>query len=62
MGLGRTIFTCVLIAMVSGFFAEDANQLVLAPIESMLDKVKKIANNPLSASKIEEDDAIANEA
>jgi len=28
----------------------------------MLEKVKKIANDPLSASKIEEDDAIANEA
>lgn len=42
----RTVFTCVLIAMVSGFFAEDAAQLVLAPIESMLEKVKRISINP----------------
>jgi hypothetical protein len=61
-GLFRTVFTCILITLVSGFFSSDANELVLAPIESMLDKVKKISKNPLSAAKIEEDDAIATEA
>ena len=27
-GLGRTIFTCILITLVSGFFSADANELV----------------------------------
>jgi hypothetical protein len=62
LGMGRTIFVCIVLAVASAFFTQDANQLVLTPIESMLNKVKRIAKNPLSASRIEEEDAIATEA
>lgn len=40
-------------------FSQDANELVLTPIETMLNKVKKIASNPLLAARIEEEDAWA---
>jgi len=62
LGMGRTIFVCIVLASASMFFTQDANELVLTPIESMLNKVKRIARNPLSASRIEEEDAIATEA
>ena len=40
-------------------FTNDANVLVLAPIEAMLEKVKRIGRNPLEAAQIEEDEAFA---
>lgn len=44
----RTVF--VTVALLSGtlFFSKDANDLVLTPIERMIEKVNKIANNPLA--------------
>jgi hypothetical protein len=38
-------------------FTSDANNLVLAPIERMLEKVKLIAKNPLAAASDEVDNA-----
>lgn len=35
--------------------------MVLQPIESMLEKVKRIAKNPLEAAQIEENEALAME-
>ena len=40
-------------------FTNDANVLLLAPIEAMLEKVKRIGRNPLEAAQIEEDEAFA---
>jgi hypothetical protein len=40
------------------YFSKDTTDLVVAPIENMLSKVKRIAKNPLEAAKIEEDDEI----
>lgn len=37
------------------YFSKDSTDLVVAPIENMLTKVKIIADNPLDAAKIEED-------
>jgi hypothetical protein len=36
-------------------FTKDTNDLVVTPIENMLIKVKRLANNPLDAGKLEED-------
>jgi hypothetical protein len=38
-------------------FTNDANTLVLSPIERMLEKVKLIARNPLAAASDEVDNA-----
>jgi len=37
----------------------DAEDLVITPIETMISKVKRISKNPLEAAQIEEQDALA---
>ena len=44
----RTIFVTVTLLLGTLFFSKDANDLVLTPIERMIEKVNKIANNPLA--------------
>ena len=46
----------VILAIGVVFFTKDANDYVVVPIETMLSKVKRIADNPLEAAKIEEDE------
>ncbi len=50
ISLSRTIFVCIVLAIGSIYFSQDANNLVLSPIERMLEKVKFIAKNPLAAA------------
>lgn len=57
IGLARTTFICIVLAIGSIFFSSDANNLVLNPIERMLEKVKFIAKNPLAAASDEVDQA-----
>ena len=57
MSIARTIFVCVVLTLAAIFFTQDANVLVLAPLERMLEKVKLIARNPLAASSDEVDEA-----
>lgn len=47
--MARTVFVCIVLAVSSVLFSNDANHLVLEPIEQMIIKVKKIAENPLTA-------------
>lgn len=49
-GILRTIFVCIVLIISSIYFSKDTNDLVVRPIEIMLEKVKKIANNPLEAA------------
>jgi len=55
LGLGKATF--VMLIMVGGaiIFSKDTNDNVMIPIENMLQKVKRISDNPLEAVKIEED-------
>ena len=41
-----------MLSIASFFFTNDANVLVLSPLERMLEKVKLIAKNPLAASAV----------
>lgn len=43
----RTLLVCVLLAGSSFYFNKDATNLVLTPIERMLEKIKIIAKNPM---------------
>ena len=52
LNIGRTIFVCLLLALGSLFFSKDANELVLNPIERIIEKVEKIAKNPLSSKDV----------
>jgi hypothetical protein len=44
---------CIVLALAAIFFTKDANDLVVIPIERMMDKVKRISQNPLG---IKDDD------
>jgi len=61
LGISRTIFVTLVLTAAALFFSKDANDLVLSPIENMLVKVKRIAENPLAAAQIEEEDALMRE-
>ncbi len=50
MNIARTIFVCIVLAGASVVLTNDANRLVLIPIERMLEKVKLIAKDPLAAA------------
>lgn len=49
----RTIFVCFVLSLASYMFLNDANRLVLNPIERMLEKVRLIQKNPLAAASDE---------
>mmetsp|Transcript_99190 Transcript_99190/g.175907 ORF Transcript_99190/g.175907 Transcript_99190/m.175907 type:complete len:968 (+) Transcript_99190:131-3034(+) len=51
----QTLFICLLLGVGSMTFSNDANKLVLAPIERMISKLDRIRNNPLEALKIGEE-------
>ena len=51
LNLCKTIFICIVLTMGALYFTKDANELVIHPIEKMIDKVKSISKNPLNASK-----------
>lgn len=61
LGIGRTIFICLVLTIAAMFFSSTTNSLVINPIESMIKKVKKIAKNPLEAAQEEENQALAME-
>lgn len=61
LGIGRTIFVCLVLTLSALFFSKDANELVLTPIENMLYKVRQIAKNPLKAARDQEDEAVVME-
>ncbi len=43
LGIARTVFICIVLAGGAIFFSKDANDLVIGPIEKMMQKVHKIA-------------------
>jgi len=47
----KTVFVCIVLTFGAMMFSKDANDLVLQPIERMIDKVNKIAKNPINASE-----------
>jgi hypothetical protein len=46
----RTLFICVVLSVASHYFTKDAQELVLDPLERMIEKVKIISQNPMSAA------------
>jgi hypothetical protein len=54
LSIARTIFVSIVLAFSAMLFSKDVEDLVLSPIETMIDKVNKIAENPLKAAEMEE--------
>jgi hypothetical protein len=47
----KTVYVCIVLTFGAMMFSKDANDLVLRPIERMIDKVNKIAKNPIRAQE-----------
>ena len=50
--IARTIFIALILAASTLMFSEDANSMVIGPIENMVHKVKRISKNPLEAAQL----------
>ena len=59
LSIGRTLFICFVLTAAAMCFSSTANTLVITPIENMIEKVKKIATNPLAAAQEEENQTLA---
>ena len=55
VNIARTIFVCIILTLGGLIFSRDANELVLRPLERIIDKVEKIAKDPISSKKILEE-------
>lgn len=47
--IGRTVFVCLLLIITTIFFSSDLEFTAIAPLEEMMDTVRKIAIHPLNA-------------
>lgn len=56
-----TAWVCISLFWASVLFTNDANVLVLAPIEAMISKVERIRSNPLVAIRLSDEDFKAEE-
>ncbi|CAD8054540.1 unnamed protein product [Paramecium sonneborni] len=54
LSIFQTIFVCIVLAASAVLFNKDVNELVIEPIERMMEKIELIAQNPLEAVYIEE--------
>ena len=61
LDIGRTMLVCIILGIGALYFSKDTSDLVLDPLESMLKKIKSIANNPLEAAQMEENLALFDE-
>ena len=51
MSLARTFFICSLLICLLYYFNKDIEELIVQPIEQMMEKLKKMAEDPEAASK-----------
>eukprot|EP00746_Dinoflagellata_sp_MGD_P124293 gnl/MRDRNA2_/MRDRNA2_58879_c0_seq1.p1 gnl/MRDRNA2_/MRDRNA2_58879_c0~~gnl/MRDRNA2_/MRDRNA2_58879_c0_seq1.p1 ORF type:complete len:955 (+),score=207.34 gnl/MRDRNA2_/MRDRNA2_58879_c0_seq1:94-2958(+) len=50
--ISQTVFICFVLCVGALMFSKDANDLVLNPIERMVNKMDKIRDNPLAATRL----------
>jgi len=51
LNIVKTVFVCIVLTLGALFFTKDANELVIIPVEKMVDIVKEIARNPITATE-----------
>ena len=49
LSICQTLFICLVLTLGAVSLSQDSNRLVIIPIEKMIDKVKRMARNPLAA-------------
>merc|ERR1719161_3271931 len=55
-GIFITVFICIVLCIASLYFSNDANKLVLQPVEHMIGIVASIRDDPLVAMKMADDE------
>lgn len=55
LGIAQTFMVCVVLSAGAGMFSKISNELVIHPIENMIEKVNAIARDPLAAANAEEE-------
>lgn len=61
LGICRTIFVCVILTVSILKLSKDSEELVINPLQAMLQKVNRISKNPLDAAELEEAEAVKRE-
>lgn len=60
LNIAKTLFICFALAWGSICFSQDTTDMVLVPIESMIDKIEKISKNPIEAMEENEKEDFLN--
>ncbi len=47
----RTLFVCLVLTMGALWFSADVNEIALQPLEKMIEKVNRIATDPVAATR-----------
>jgi class 3 adenylate cyclase len=53
LNMMETIYICIALTLGAIYFSKDSEDLVIKPIEKMIEKVKLIAKNPIAAAEIQ---------
>lgn len=61
LSLGRTFFVCVILTLGSILFRKDASDVIIGPLLVMIEKIRRIADNPLEAASREDKEALDKE-
>lgn len=61
LGIATTLIVCIVLGAGAWYFSKITTDLVIDPIESMIDKINKITENPLLAVEQEEEKFILDE-
>lgn len=59
MDIGLTLFICLILTVFSIYFSKDAQELIIEPIENMIIRVNRIAENPVRAAQEQEIEEVA---
>ena len=61
LSLGRTFFVCIILTLGSILFRKDASDVIIGPLLVMIEKIRRIADNPLEAASKEDKEALEKE-
>lgn len=57
----KTLFVCLALAVGASLFSHDANTVIIGPVMRMIEKIQRIATNPLEAASREDKEALIKE-
>ena len=61
LSLGRTLFVCFILTVGSILFRKDASDVIIGHLLVMIEKIRRIADNPLEAASREDKEALEKE-